>query len=489
MPWGLWSTSGNRPFTGTTFLEVANKHLSFPPPPLHEQMPNLSLAVEEVVMKALAKDPHQRFESVQAFANALEKAALSASPVPTQPLEMTTSPLHHSPAHKLPSAARKRSSRRAIMLGLAGLGGLLLASGGTLSWLMLSHHTSPDTWNKTVTLSPTPTAGTLLYTYKGHSSVEGLVWSPDGQRIGSVGMLDSATHQIQVWDAFTSDRVLTYQGHTLAWSPDGKRMASSISDSIPHNVAIWDPITGHTFATYSNRYPGGWSPDSKYIASGTDNSGVVVWDSATGEPLYTLGSGQSTVTSQCWSSQGQYVALSTTSVIQVWDVTTQGLIFTYQGYANHTDRALALWSPERDLIFPYQGYANRTGGALARWSPDGKRIVSGAFLDTTLQVWDAMTGDHVVLYRGHTNGVRDIAWSPDGKRIASASNDTTVQVWDATTGATIFTYRGHIAEVGAVAWSPDGKFIASGGSGPLVSSGGGTPMAIDGTVQVWQAPL
>lgn len=45
------------------------------PPSLCERLPKLSVAVEKVVLKALAKDPTERFESVQAFALALEKAA------------------------------------------------------------------------------------------------------------------------------------------------------------------------------------------------------------------------------------------------------------------------------------------------------------------------------------------------------------------------------------------------------------------------------
>jgi serine/threonine protein kinase len=43
------------------------------PPRLKEKVPSISPAVEEVVMKAISKDPNQRFESVQAFADALIK--------------------------------------------------------------------------------------------------------------------------------------------------------------------------------------------------------------------------------------------------------------------------------------------------------------------------------------------------------------------------------------------------------------------------------
>src|SRR5439155_18512246 len=67
-----WLT-GARPFQGS-FTEIAVKQTMALPPSLREKVPDIPPAVEEVVMKALAKDPQQRFENVQVFALALEKA-------------------------------------------------------------------------------------------------------------------------------------------------------------------------------------------------------------------------------------------------------------------------------------------------------------------------------------------------------------------------------------------------------------------------------
>jgi serine/threonine protein kinase len=64
--------SGDRPFRGS-FMEIASQHVLAPPPPLFGSVPGISLALEEVVMTALAKDPKQRYPSIQAFATALEK--------------------------------------------------------------------------------------------------------------------------------------------------------------------------------------------------------------------------------------------------------------------------------------------------------------------------------------------------------------------------------------------------------------------------------
>src|SRR5258708_2980144 len=64
---------GTRPFHGS-WAEIAMQHLSISPPSICDSVPEISFEVEQVVLKALAKDPKQRFESVQAFAHALDWA-------------------------------------------------------------------------------------------------------------------------------------------------------------------------------------------------------------------------------------------------------------------------------------------------------------------------------------------------------------------------------------------------------------------------------
>ncbi|HJT58697.1 MAG TPA: protein kinase [Ktedonobacteraceae bacterium] len=65
--------SGKRPFYGTA-IEIAMQHISVPAPALRDQVPSISASISEVVMRALAKDPQQRYASVQDFASALERA-------------------------------------------------------------------------------------------------------------------------------------------------------------------------------------------------------------------------------------------------------------------------------------------------------------------------------------------------------------------------------------------------------------------------------
>jgi ABC-type transport system substrate-binding protein/serine/threonine protein kinase len=65
---------GERPFEGSV-SELIAQQLSMPPPSLHERMPAIPAEVEQVVLRALAKDPKARFASVADFAAALEQAS------------------------------------------------------------------------------------------------------------------------------------------------------------------------------------------------------------------------------------------------------------------------------------------------------------------------------------------------------------------------------------------------------------------------------
>jgi WD40 repeat protein len=280
--------------------------------------------------------------------------------------------------------------------------------------------------------TPTPashTPGTKVCTYKGHSDVVSeLAWSPDGKYIASGG----PDHTLQVWEAMT-----------------GKHIRS-----INVLLNVKSDYGGMTFA---------WSPDSKYLVAGFSDNTAKVVNVMTGEFTLTYTGHTASVNQVAWSPDGKYIAsASSDKTIQVWDAMTGKLRLTYTGHA--------------DAAWP-----------LA-WSPDGKYIASGSW-DGTTQVWDAMTGTRI-----HTfEGISVFAWSPDGKYIALGSigkageryGDSDAHVVDATTWSTMLTYTGHaqsyikdgffIAQnVMAVVWSPDGTYIASGSS--------------DKTVQVWIAP-
>ena len=87
---------------------------------------------------------------------------------------------------------------------------------------------------------------------------------------------------------------ITYHGHTqqvraVAWSPDSKHIASGSDDQ---TVQVWSAATGQHVLTYHPAQDAGavfalsWSPDSTRIASGGKGGHVHVWNAATGQQLY-----------------------------------------------------------------------------------------------------------------------------------------------------------------------------------------------------------
>src|SRR6266581_3722232 len=300
---------GERPFQGA-FTEVAMKHTMVPPQRLREKMPTIAPDVEQIVMKALAKDPNQRFGSVLAFANALESASYgieSASyGIPIRP-------------------SQHRISRRAVVTGVS-LGVGLVIVGGSIAWLVSSHSIVGQTPTPAPSPSPTPTPiplGMLLYTYRGHSAlVNAVAWSSDGKRIASGG--DDRT--VQVWDAADGGHAFTYRGHsdvvdTVAWSSDGKRIASASYDQ---TVQVWDAADGghaFTYQGHSNLVEAVvWSPDGKHIASASFDKTVQVWDAADGGHVFTYREHSDVVDTVAWSPDGKRIASgSYDRTVQVWE--------------------------------------------------------------------------------------------------------------------------------------------------------------------------
>src|SRR5262249_18410378 len=108
------------------------------------------------------------------------------------------------------------------------------------------------------------------------------------------------------------------------------------------------------------------------------------------------------------------------------------------------------------------------------FSPDGRQLASAGgvqFQIGEVIVWDAATGEQLYQARGHTDQVAGVAFSPHGRRLATASADRTIKLWDTTTGQEVFALRGHSSGVLCVAFSPDGRRIVSG--------------SIDRTARVW----
>jgi predicted Ser/Thr protein kinase len=124
--------TGQAPFVGESAVAVAHMHLHEDPAPPSRLNPDVGPALDAVVLRAMAKDPDQRYQSAEEFRRDLERVRLGA-PVPslaaTQPVPAGggTQPLPVAPAAALPSPAagggylRTRRWRTALLIGAAAL--------------------------------------------------------------------------------------------------------------------------------------------------------------------------------------------------------------------------------------------------------------------------------------------------------------------------------------------------------------------------------
>jgi WD40 repeat protein len=272
------------------------------------------------------------------------------------------------------------------------------------------------------------------------------VFSPDGTRLASAD-----SDGVQVWDAQTRQEIITLEGDALphmagaVWdmifSLDGTRLLAS--RGWPAEVHLWDVKSGRLVLSCPGQAHGvAFSPDGKRIATtggGRAQGEMKVWDEETGQELLTLGKHAGAITGAAFSADGRRLAVaSNDQTVKIWDARTGTAVFTL--------RNTGWW--DRSVVY----------------SPDGMRLAS-AGNDGTVLVWDARTGRQTLSLKGKTDRVdRRLRFSPDGRYLAGVGQAGTVPVWDLLTGKEVLTLRGHIGKVLDVVFSADGTCLTTTGA-------------------------
>ena len=138
-----------------------------------------------------------------------------------------------------------------------------------------------------------------------------MAFSPDGKRLASA----SGDGTVKVWDAATGQETLTLKGHTgvvssVAFSPDGKRLASAGRRPDGEGVGRRDRAGNPHPQGAHRRVSGAWrsAPTASGSPPPVSDGTVKVWDAGTGQETLTLKGHTGGVTSVAFSPDGKRLA-------------------------------------------------------------------------------------------------------------------------------------------------------------------------------------
>ncbi|MFT5426954.1 MAG: WD40 repeat protein [Gammaproteobacteria bacterium] len=302
-------------------------------------------------------------------------------------------------------------------------------------------------------------------------------------------------------------------GSVLNLTEDGSRFIEKKKEGLylvdvkAHSTPIQTlPLKGRSESLSS--HASSFSPNGQYLAIPVnfaieENEKVVVWDTKTWQPIFTIDILTGHVSSVTFSPDGTRLAIAlgeTWSIwgernkdyktVQIWDLETKTKTLTLEGHEDAVtevdyspdgktiltgsfDGTSRIWDAETGQEkFILKGHSSPQFRAL--FSPDGTWVATSTATSDlevdkgSVQLWNANTGelkhsfdiDYSVLYQIEMKFL-DIAFSPDGKHLAGGSGDGVVYVWDVATGSEIHRLAGQHRYISDINYSPNGHFIAS----------------------------
>jgi serine/threonine protein kinase/WD40 repeat protein len=115
------------------------------------------------------------------------------------------------------------------------------------------------------------------------------------------------------------------------------------------------------------------------------------------------------------------------------------------------------------------------GANALAFSPDGTRLAVAFYKQNPsaedpreladpgkVVLWDVAKREQFGTLRGHGERIFDLAFSPDGEWLASGSLDYTARIWDTRTGQQVAAFSGESSPAHRVVWSPTGDRLAVG---------------------------